>query len=237
MRDGNNERHQVPYARDKAGRRAVAGIQDRHRRERRRRFADSDQHRPPVVQVQLAALPERLARPHVLMARFIDHHGVGAPQVAQLAAKHLAWRADQVGIVESEQHDVPVVAILQPRSHLAFVQSNGPQHAGHAPHPVQIGLGQSRRLVDEPHLVVHNPDAGVAYIHNLARRAFDDADKDRDLLRHQMAGECHAHDQAPVLAAVPDQHPQRDPIHRSPSRSAWSGVPSCHMACYAAKRF
>jgi hypothetical protein len=150
------------------------------------------------------------------MARFVDHHGVGPSQVAQLAAKHFAGRADQTGVVEPEHHDVPVVAILQPRPDLAFVQPDGPQHARHAPHAVEIGFGQPWGLVDKPHLVVHHPDTGVAHIHNLARRALDDADENRHLLGHQMAGERHAHDQAPVLAAIPNQHPQRDPIHCSP---------------------
>src|SRR5262249_61822823 len=104
---------------------AVASIYDRIGKERSPHLAHTHQDGAAVVELERAAELVGLRAPHVLVAGLVNDHGVRPLEVVRVPDDHLARRADEGLVVETDKVDVPGIAVFQagadgPRLKAAF---------------------------------------------------------------------------------------------------------------------
>ena len=223
---GQDERKHLPLRRHKLERLRVARVHNGKRLKRAARFADADDLGDVVVHLEPLADPRLLARPEQLIAFEVHDHGVGFPQVEQVAQDHVRRCADKRRIIQAQQNRLLEVAVGQARTREAFVKANGPRNALDAANAVQIVFRERLDVVGKLNVAIHHPDARALDVANLSARLQHQPAKDRRLLRDQQRRERDTQDDAQVFAAIAGQHFERDPTHRTaPLRSLRAGRP------------
>ena len=113
----------------------------------------------------------------------VDHHRIGTLEHIGGTQGHPARQADQGRIVHPDDRHAFKVAFLGSYRSRSAQMRNRPFHPRHRPHPIERG-GRHRQMdVRRAADRIHDPDIRRRNIVDATGAAFDQVDKDRQLLR------------------------------------------------------
>ena len=129
------------------------------------------------------------------------------------AEQHLARRAGQSAVIETEADRDGELAVTCACDRTAFEKSHRPLHALHATHACKIGVLERLGLFEILSLRIHYPNLRVGDVGNLAAGALENSGEDRGLVLEQERAKGDREDEAEIFGSVAGQHFERDEIH------------------------
>lgn len=195
---------------------AVARVHDGEAEKRWRCVGDADDRHAMVVHLEYAPELQWFIGEEQDVAGLVDNDRVGLVQAFPRAEQHLAWRAGERRIIETNESGYRELSVERSGNGAALEEPHRPLHAGHAPHPSEVGILECLGLFPVFGLRIHDPDLGVGHVEDLACRPLHDAREDRGLVLQQEGAERNGEDEPEVFGPVAGQHTKCDEVHRFP---------------------
>ena len=194
-------------------RRVVRNIKNGKGKKGRHHFADSLNFQAVIIKFNLFAQMWFFPRPGEIKPVLIHHGGLRALNGGKLTQHHLRADTDQRHIIHPNQLHLLGQPVAHANSGQPLIKWHRPCHAGHGSHVCQFHVSHWLYFFDIAHARIHHPDIGFRDGVNRARRARHEANKNRDLLRHEKCGEGHAKYEAKIFRPVTKQHFEGDAAH------------------------
>src|SRR5262245_29418224 len=194
---------------------AVARVHDWVARERRRGVGDADNGGLVIVKLKRAIELEWLVGKQQHITRLVDNYGIRLAKTLPRSEQHLARRARERGVVETEADRDVEFAIERARDRITFEKFHRPLDALYAAHAGEVSVFERLGLLEILGLGIHHPNLRVGDIGNLAAGALHYSCEDGTLVLQQKRAKGDGENKAEIFGPITGEHLECDEVHQA----------------------